>query len=377
VTDIHNKRKLIICLTIPSLQAGGMERVMSELAFYFASKSEPEVHLVLYGISREIFYPIPDNIIIHIPKFKFDNRWRLFYTLKTLCFLRKSIRKIKPTSILSFGEYWNNFVLLSALCLRYPVFVSDRSQPDKSLGWFHDNLRHWFYPRAKGLICQTEKAKEIFLAKNRHSNIAVIGNPIKNYSSAEPAEQREKNVLMVGRLITTKHQDKLIEMFAKVSAPEWKLIIVGYDHLKQQNMKRLTQLAKDLGVEHRVFFPGKKDNVEKIYSKSSIFAFTSSSEGFPNAIGEAMSAGLPVVAFDCVAGPSEMIIDGYNGFLIPLFDYKQFEIKLTSLMEDKDLREKLGSNARKSITKFSREKICEAFYEFIVQSNPGSNNSEV
>jgi glycosyltransferase involved in cell wall biosynthesis len=361
-----NREKSVICLIIPSLQAGGMERVMSELAWYFATKKEVDLHLVLYGISREIFYPIPESIIIHTPPFRFDNRWRLFYTLKTICFLRNRIKRINPKSILCFGEYWNNFVLLSVLGLKFQVFVSDRSQPDKSLGWFHNTLRHYLYPHAAGLICQTEMAKEIFLSKNKHSNIAVIGNPIKNVAASKQVGQRERIILMVGRLIRSKNQDKLIEMFAKVSPPEWKLEIVGYDHLKQNNLNRLKELAKVLGVEQRIIFSGKLDNIEEIYSTSSIFAFTSSSEGFPNAIGEAMSAGLPVVAFDCVAGPSEMITDGYDGFLVPLYNYGQFEERLARLMEDEGLREKIGINARESIQRFSGEKICEAFYEFIM-----------
>ncbi|OQB57881.1 MAG: GalNAc-alpha-(1-_4)-GalNAc-alpha-(1-_3)-diNAcBac-PP-undecaprenol alpha-1,4-N-acetyl-D-galactosaminyltransferase [Bacteroidetes bacterium ADurb.Bin145] len=367
------KKKL--CLVIPSLQAGGMERVMSELAHYFAAREEIEVHLVLYGITREIFYPIPDSILISIPRFRFNNRWRLWCTIKTICFLRNEIKRIKPDSILSFGEYWNSFVLLSVLGLKYPVFVSDRSQPDKSLGWFHDTLRHVIYPTARGVICQTERAKEIFLSRNKHSNIVVIGNPIKDLKTISEPNQREKTVLMVGRLIKSKHQDKLIEMFAKVSFPDWKLIIVGYDHLKQHNMLRLKELARNLGVEQRVVFPGKQENVETIYSKSSIFAFTSSSEGFPNAIGEAMSAGLPVVAFDCIAGPSEMITDGYNGFLVPLFDFKQFEERLVALMNDESLRSRLGSNAKESIKKYSSETICKAFYKFVLQYD--SDNHEL
>ncbi len=125
---------------------------MSELVHYFAAREELKVHLVLYGISREIFYPIPDNILISIPRFRFNNKWRLWYTVKTMLFLRATIKKIKPDSILSFGEYWNSFVLLSLLGLKYPVFVSDRSQPDKSLGWFHDTLRQLIYPTARGII---------------------------------------------------------------------------------------------------------------------------------------------------------------------------------------------------------------------------------
>ena len=342
---------------------------MSELAWYFAGREELEVHLVLYGISREIFYLIPDNILISIPGFKFNNKWRLLYTLKTIFFLRNTIKNIRADSILSFGEYWNSFVLISVLGLKFPVFISDRSQPDKTLGWFHNTLRHLIYPSAKGLICQTERAKEIFLSRNKHSNITVIGNPIKQLNAFSATRRREKNVLMVGRLIKSKHQDKLIEMFAKVNHPDWKLIIVGYDHLKQHNLHRLRELAKELGVDQRVVFPGKQENVEAIYYRSSIFAFTSSSEGFPNAIGEAMAAGLPVVAFDCVAGPSEMIIDGYNGFLVPLFNFGQFEERLARLMNDESLREELGFNARESIKKFSSEKICKAFYEFVLHPN--------
>jgi len=354
-----------ICLVIHSLQAGGMERVMSELAGYFALNTNVELHLILYGITREIFYPLPENIIIHKPKFDFNNKWRFYYTVKTILFLRRTINKIKPSSILSFGEYWNNLFLLSVFGLRYPAYVSDRSQPDKSLGWLNDKLKILLYPRAKGLIFQTEKAKQIYLSKSRHNNIAVIGNPIRNFDRVNGNIKKEKNVLMVGRLIKTKHQDKLIEMFANINLPGWKLILVGYDHLKQHNLERLKELARRLGVENRVDFTGKIENVDELYFKSSIFAFTSSSEGFPNVIGEAMSAGLPVVAFDCVAGPSEMIIDGYNGYLIPLFDNIQFESKLAKLMEDENLRKELGKNARVSIAKFSHDKICETYFSFI------------
>jgi len=360
-----NKKKRI-CLVIPSLQAGGMERVMSELARYFVGKEEAEVDLVLYGISRQVFYSLPENVRIHTPGFSFSNRLRFLNTLRTLAFLRKSVRNLAPDTILSFGEYWNNFVLLALLGLKYPVFVSDRSQPDKSLGAFHDRMRHWLYPTSRGLILQTEKAKEIYLRKNRHKNITVIGNPIRSFPAVEENHERERSILMVGRLIQTKHQDLLIEMFAAVKQAGWKLLIVGYDHMKQQHMARLKALTRELGVEDQVVFMGKQDRMEEIYLRSSIFAFTSSSEGFPNVIGEAMSAGLPVVAFDCVAGPSEMIRNGWNGYLSPLFDKEDFETKLAQLMEDTELREQMGIRARESIGKFSRDRICEEFYHLIL-----------
>ena len=86
----------------------------------------------------------------------------------------------------------------------------------------------------------------------------------------------------------------------------------------------MRRIIADNNAEDKVFLEGKQADVETYYFKSKVFAFTSSSEGFPNVIGEAMSARLPVIAFDCIAGPSEMIKDNENGFLIPLFNFGQF-----------------------------------------------------
>lgn len=360
-----SKKKYNLCITIPSLQAGGMERVMSELLWYF-SRKEITIHLLLYGKNRDVFYQIPDNIIIYRPKFTFNNNIRFIHTLRTLFFLRQQVKKIKPDTILSFGELWNNMVLLSTLGLSFPVYVSDRSQPDKSLGVFHNRLRKWLYPKAKGIILQSEKAKQNFLNNitNRNKNIKVIGNPIRKIVT-DKNSIKEKTVLMVGRLIRLKNQDRLIKIFAAIDKPEWNLVLVGYDHLKQKNMEPLKELANSLGISDRVVFAGKQTDVDSFYLESSIFAFTSSSEGFPNAIGEAMSAGLPVVAYDCIAGPSEMIVNDVNGFLIPLFDDLMFKEKLLQLMEDEDLRNTMGQNAIKTIEKFDVEVIGEQFYQSI------------
>jgi len=362
---VKNKIKKI-CLVIPSLQAGGMERVMSELIWHFSMQNVIEIHLILYGIKRDIFYKIPDIVVIHRPEFKFNNNFRFISTIRTMLFLRKETKQIKPDSILSFGEVWNNMVLLSLLGLKYPIYISDRSQPDKSLGKMHDFLRIWLYPKATGIILQSEKAKDNFLRNisNRVKNVKVIGNPISKVESKRLIK-RQKSVLMVGRLIKTKHQDQLIEIFASINKPDWKLFIVGYDHLKQSNMQRLKSLAKSLGIDHRVVFTGKQYDVESYYLESSIFAFTSSSEGFPNVIGEAMAAGLPVVAYDCFAGPSEMIEDGKNGYLVPLFDVKGFEEKLRFLMENPVETLNMGSYAKESIKKFSIEYIGDKFLRTI------------
>lgn len=354
-----------IALLIPSLSTGGMERVMSGLAGYFSVHKHAEVHLVLYGIKREIFYTLPKEVVIHRPDFPFDNSKRLFSTLKTLRFIRKTVRKINPVSVLNFGEYWNNFVLLALSGTGFPVFVSDRCQPDKSLGWLHDRLRRFLYRHAAGIIAQTEKAEQIYAKQFAHRNIEVIGNPIRRIP-ATADEKRENIVLSVGRLISSKHHDMLIDIFASIPSEGWKLVILGGDALRQNNMARLTAKVRNMHLEDKVFLMGNVSNVDEWYVKSKIFAFTSSSEGFPNVIGEAMSAGTVPVAFDCIAGPSDMITDGKNGYLIPLFDKERFAEKLSFLMRNDEVRKKMSSESCADIEEFSETNIGERFYKFIL-----------
>ena len=356
-----------ICFAIHSLQAGGMERVMSELVNYFARNKNYQVHLVLYGIKRDVFYEIAEDIILYKPDFEFDNASRFKSTLKTIGFLRKTIKKINPISVLSFGEMWNNMILLSLLGTKIPVYVSDRAQPDKSIGRWHDQLRKTLYPKAKGIVVQTKKALAIFQKMYPHSNFKVIGNPIRQIQPR--LLPRENNILMVGRYIQSKQQDVLIEIFSKLKAPDWKLILVGYDHLKQQNQQPWEDLATILQVRDRVVFTGKQEDVEHYYLTSKIFAFSSASEGFPNVIGEAMSAALPVVAFDCIAGPSDLVADGSNGFLIPLKDNDLFAQKLQILIDNPQLRESMGENSKAFIAKFELNYICAAFEKFITSNS--------
>jgi glycosyltransferase involved in cell wall biosynthesis len=356
-----------IGLVIPSLQSGGMERVMSELAAYFSSKEEFEVHLILYGLTREIFYPIPENLIVHKPAFEFDNSKRTWNTLKTLWFLRQKIKEIHPDTVLSFGELWNNLVLLATLGLNYPVFVSDRCQPDMSLGNFHDRLRNWLYPKATGVICQTEAAKRIYSKMFHHTNFAVIGNPIREIELSNSIK-KENIILSIGRLVTSKHHDELIRIFSEINAPDWKLIIVGDDALKQKNKEKLERLIHDLGIAKRVELTGKRLDVETFYNKAKIFAFTSSSEGFPNVVGEGMSAGLPVIAYDCVAGPSDLIVDEKTGYLIKLHDTLSFKKGLEKLIKDEELRDAFGKQGKLKVQNFSVQDIAKKFEKTILNA---------
>lgn len=338
--------------------------MMSSLASYFCRKEDLSVNIVLYGISPVIFYQLPGDIIIHLPRSRFNRKFRLISTIGRLIYLRRTIIRIDPDSILSFGEFFNSFVLIAVFGLRYPVYVSDRCQPDKPLGKFHDYLRKKLYPKATGVIVQTQIAREIYQKRIANVKLTVIGNPILSICTTKHIV-KENIILSVGRLIETKHHDELIKLFKQIEPNGWTLVIVGDDAQKQNNMKRLMLLVKELNLEGRVLLPGTRKDVDEFYLKSRIFVSTSSSEGFPNVIGEAMSAGLPVVAFDCVAGPSEMITDGKDGILIPIFDYGLMKEKLMNLMSDLELRERLGNEAKKTIKRFTPDEIGDKYLSLI------------
>lgn len=341
-----------------------MERVMSELVNGFVRDFGAEVHVILYGIKREIFYDIDSRVDIHRPPFPFNNRHRTWSTFKTMRFLRSELKRIRPDTVLSFGNYWNNLVLLATRGLKFPIYVSDRSSPVKNMGWMQNHLRNWLYPKASGVIAQTAKAKDCYDRMFRQGNYAVIGNPVREIPP-DGTVTREKIVLSVGRLIKTKHYDRLIRLFLELDRSDWKLVIVGGDAQNQHVMDELKTLLAEMGSPANVELAGMQKNVDGYLRRASVFAFTSSSEGFPNVVGEAMAAGLPVVSYDCVAGPSEMITDGVDGFLVPVFDDESFKQRLLELMDSPEKRVEMGRRASEDIRIFSVERIVEKFYKFI------------
>lgn len=339
---------------------------MSLLISEFSGQPDLRVHLVLYGRNREVFYELPDDVSLHRPEFEFDRYPRILSTLLTLLFVRRTLLALKADGVLSFGERWNSFVLLALLGVRIPVFVSDRCRPEKSLGWLHDRLRRWLYPRATGVIAQSAHAKRIFERTYRHGNIQVIPNPVTLPPRNVSDVKREKVILSVGRLIESKHHDRLIRLFARLEARDWRLVILGGDALDQSRKAGLEGLIHELKLEHQVDLPGYCRDVSAWYEKSSLFAFTSSSEGFPNSLAEALAWGLPAVSYNCSTGPAELIVEGKSGFLVDVFDDEAFLSRLRLLVDDKQLREDFSQAATESMRQFAPSVIARLYLDVVL-----------
>jgi GalNAc-alpha-(1->4)-GalNAc-alpha-(1->3)-diNAcBac-PP-undecaprenol alpha-1,4-N-acetyl-D-galactosaminyltransferase len=350
-----------LALVIPSMKnSGGMERAISQLANYFSIREDVEVHLIIL-LKGEIFFPLSNKVIVHQSNLYSSDFNRLSLTIKALLFLQKKIYSIKPTSVLSYGEKYNIFVLFSLFFSDESIFISDRCSPYNPISKFHSILRPFLYRKAKGIICQTEIAKSVLFSKVNHQNIFVIPNAIKIFHKPQMVK-KENIIINVGRLVKLKQQDKLIRYFAEINNLNWKLIIVGEGILESQ----YKNLTKELGVESKVEFVNSTSMIGDLFAKSKIFAFTSNSEGFPNALGEAMLYPIACISYDCIAGPSEMIKDGINGFLVPMNNDNEYKEKLKCLMDSELLRDKFEEEAMKLRPIYSDDYIGSRYLQILL-----------
>ncbi len=351
-----------IILVIPTMTHGGAERVMSELANIWAHENHT-VHLVLLAKSKN-FYEISDKVIVHNLGFVQNGKIsKIISTIKTILKLRRLFKSLDSDFILSLMIKSNISTLLASLFLAQNIFVSDRSNPKRVQPKVVSFLRKLTYRYASGIIAQTILSKEILTKMTGNQNITVIPNPVRRINLNQDIK-KEKIILNVGRMIPEKGQKYLLEAFSKIESSEWKIVILGNGPLHAT----LEKQARALGINNKLEMPGTVKNIDKWLSRASIFVFPSISEGFPNALTEAMAAGLPSVSFDCDAGPGDLIVNGKNGFLIPVGDIYGLTSRLKVLMSEPTVRHRLSGEAKKIANNLEKSKITDKFLKFCSNS---------
>ena len=183
--------------------------------------------------------------------------------------------------------------------------------------------------------------------------IVVIPNPVQ--FSPSHASLESNRIMAAGRLVYQKNFSSLIRAFALVAKrfPQWSLDIFG-DGDEREN---LSSLIKDLGLSGVVHLKGQCSKILEIMPDYSIFTLSSRFEGFPLVLIEALSCGLPVVSYACPYGPKDIVRDSIDGFLVSPGDDAVLAERICQLIEDDDLRRKMGAAAQKRATEFSLEKV--------------------
>lgn len=357
-----------ICFIIPSLKNGGAERVVVTLAN--GLPTDLNIHIITFYKEKKN-YNINKNIKLHhcyATSFISKNSISaISNNIKLLFRIYKIIKKENIKLIIGFTTTANILSVIIAKLLKLPVIISERANPyifKPNKLWA--KLRDIFYPKCNVLVLQTKYSKSFYENKIPPKKIAILPNPLsKPLTDLKDSSVKKENIILnVGRLDKNKSQDLLIRAFSKINYTNWKLVLVGEGNKKNEYQRLVTSL----NLDDHVIFTGAIKNVHYYYNKAKIFAFTSQSEGFPNALTEALHFGLACVSTNCKSGPSELIKQNINGYLIPVNNEQQLIKKLNKLTENNEIIKKMGVNASISTNKYLQSNVIKMWYK-VIKSN--------
>ncbi len=355
-----------IVLFISSLQKGGSERVMVNLAEYFHGRGY-EVILVTqykqeneYDISSEIrrVYSEPDESELQESRLKnFITRFRK---------LRDIWKSYKPDVILSFLGKNNLMAIVTSLFLPVKTAVSVRGEPTMEYeGRLMQMIAKFVFRFADGAVFQTRQAFDFFPKAVRKKSV-ILPNPLNaQFLNRRYDGEREEVIVSAGRLDENKNHAMLIHAFDKIASefPKLRLVIYGDGELRED----LQALIDEKGLSERAELAGSVPDLADKMCSAKIFALTSNTEGMPNSIVEAMALGIPVVSTDCpCGGPAMLIEDKVNGILVPVGDAFALSDAFRLILTDLELAQRLSENAYNTAMEFEPDKVDSEWEDFLV-----------
>ena len=315
-----------ILLVLPSLERGGGERVLLQLARSFLAAGR-EVHLAVLLGGGALRCEVPSDVVLHELVTSGHPRG---FSLARQAFpkLVRLMRAIRPDAVLSTMTGTNLLTILacmlarvdSRLVLREAASLVNVKNSPKLL------MMRWLYPRATELVAVStgiaQELRGLGLTENR---INVIHNPVdaerlRRLAANElPPKLRDKTpyIVSIGRLAEQKDQQTLLRAYAlSPLRKSHRLVIVGEGNQRPS----LEQLGRDLGIDDRLLLLGAMDNPYPVLAGASLHVLSSRWEGYPNVLLEALALGVPVVSCDCPHGPRELLDGGRHGRLAPVAD---------------------------------------------------------
>lgn len=334
--------------------------------------------LVLFEKKGELLSELHGDIKVKALREKasrYGVQWLIILRLAAL------LRAEKPDALVSFMWYPNAVAIAATVLgrLHCKVIVSERTSTFIYSSRLENFLRNFIvkflYPRANLIVSPSRKiAQDIISQAVPGSKVLVINNPVDIFEISRHAKEKidhkwyrkkESIVIAVGRLGNEKGFDYLIKAIALLAGEgiQCKLIILGEGKEKEN----LLRLVVKLGLNDSVNFEGFQENPYKYLARSTVFVLSSLYEGFPNVLLEAMALGIPSVATRCPTGPDEIITDGVDGILVPPADEKSLANAIKRLLQDENLRKKLGEAGRRRAEDFRVEKIVKQYEDAIEQ----------
>ncbi len=357
-----------IALICVSLRGGGTERIVSRIANHLSREHEVAVITIA---PKEPFYPLKVDVRILQQSAESAALGKPLRLVRQIIHLHSSIRNFRPNLCMIFGEdIAGPATLLARTAGAAKIWNFFRGRPERSVKGVKGLLNRLFCRLANRIFVQTTAGKEALSGYFGTAELTVWPNPIALPELVAPSSERNRVILNVGSIGRLKNQQALIGIFADLrgEAEDWELRFVG----DGPDRPVLETRASSCRAGTRIRFSGEQREVAPHLNEAAIFAFTSLSEGFPNALAEALAYGCACISYDCPTGPAELIEDGVNGFLVSLGDEAEFTKLLQALIEDGQLRATLAENARLSMRRFEANHVLRELDRMIAREKQGA-----
>lgn len=346
--------------------SGGVERMAIAMMNELCQRGH-NIELLSWDLDgATTYYPLNDSVVWHKLNIGDANKSASWSErIKRQWAIRNIVKSIAPDVIIAFQDGPFLTAALACLGLRIPIIAAERNAPHRFDYIKAGKKRAAIFQAfrlASTITVQLQSYIDCY-PKYLRNRIVSIPNPV------EPVKadfenirnlQNQNYLLCVGRLSYQKNQSVLINAFACISesAPRWKLIFVGAG----EDEDKLKELTCQLNLNDKIDFVGAVKDVNSHYMRSHIFCMPSRWEGFPNAVAEAMSHGLPVIGFSECAGVNQLVVNGENGLLADGNGrVESLSVELLSLMRSDSSRVEMGKAAFESVKKYQPKTIFDTW----------------
>ena len=284
--------------------SAGTERAATNLANNLSRFHDVTV-ISLMSVNIEPYYTLNENVKLQLLNLSFTGKIRYY----------KSFYKyIKKES--------DNFDVLIGTNHALNIIISFFSKKVKTIGCEHINyasatkstlfIRKLFYKNLVKLVVLTKQDKDKYIEEDNLNNVEIIPNQL-SFEVKEIPKYENKRMIAVGRFTLQKGFDILLDQFHKtIKDNNWELCLIGDGEMRDEILAKI----KKYNLSDNINMISNTKDIKGEMLKSSFYIMTSRYEGLPMILLEAQATGLPIIAFDCPTGPSEVVINNQNGFLI-------------------------------------------------------------
>jgi glycosyltransferase involved in cell wall biosynthesis len=367
--------KIVYCT--PALyMAGGVERVLTLKANYFADHYGYDITIILTeGMDKPLFYPLSDKVKVINLGIDFEELWTCSFIKKVIVYLKKQyvFKKLLKQELLRIRPD-----ITISLLRREINFLTSINDGSKKIGELHVNRANYRnFEQGETNMLKTLFAKfwmrnlvsnlkqldkfVVLTEEDYHNwseldNVVVIPDPL-TFSSSTYSPLTEKRVIAVGRYVYQKGFDLLLKAWAIVekATSDWMLTIIGQGERMQYDA-----LVDELNIDRsRCKLFGPTERIQDEYMSSSFLVMSSRFEGFGMVLVEAMACGLPVISFDCPCGPKDIIQNHIDGILVEKGNIEKLAEAIIWMIQHPEKCKVMAIKAVDNVQRFKIDQIAE------------------